>query len=97
MGIKFAREYNDIIDDFTQALHSIDECYSFLEMTPEDWNELDGEEQQECIKTLADDLFYGLGTEPKMRVGSCTVSHDREKHVIVIYHEGKLISVVYLV
>lgn len=29
MGIKFAREYNDIIDDFTQALHSIDECYAF--------------------------------------------------------------------
>ncbi|OXM83206.1 hypothetical protein [Paenibacillus rigui] len=97
MGIKFGREYNDIIDDFTQALHSIDECYTFLEMTNDEWNELEREEQQECMKTLADDLFYGLGTSPKMKVGGCTLSHDKEKHVIVIHHDGKLISVIYLV
>jgi len=97
MGVKFGREYPDIINDFTEALHSIDECYAFLEMTPEEWEELEGEEQQECIKTLADDLFYGLGSDPKMMIGNCTVSHDNEKHVIVISHNEKLISVIYLV
>ncbi|TDF92139.1 hypothetical protein [Paenibacillus piri] len=97
MGVKFGREYPDIINDFTDALHSIDECYSFLEMTPEEWNGLGREEQQECIKTLADDLFYGLGSDPKMLVGTCTISHDKDKHVIVIYHKEKLISVIYLV
>lgn len=97
MGIKFGREYPDIINDFTEALYSIDECYSFLEMSSEEWNELEREEQQECIKTLADDLFYGLGSDPKMYVGSCTITHDKDKHVIVIYHKEKLISVIYLV
>ncbi|NOU92039.1 hypothetical protein GC093_02150 [Paenibacillus sp. LMG 31456] len=97
MGIKFGREYPDIINDFTEALYSMDECYSFLEMTSEEWNELEPEEQQECIKTLADDIFYGLGSDPKMSVGKCTISHDKDKHVIVIYHGEKLISVIYLV
>ncbi|MCR8636071.1 MULTISPECIES: hypothetical protein [Paenibacillus] len=97
MGIKFGREYPDIINDFTEALYSMDECYSFLEMTSEEWNELEPEEQQECIKTLADDIFYGLGSDPKMIVGKCTISHDKDKHVIVIYHGEKLISVIYLV
>jgi hypothetical protein len=97
MGIKFGREYEDIIHDFTEALLSIDECYAFLEMTAEEWNELEPDEHRECIKTLADDVFYGLGKDPKMRVGSCTVSHEKEKHVIVIHHEETLINVIYLV
>ncbi|PZE20119.1 hypothetical protein [Paenibacillus xerothermodurans] len=97
MGIKFGREYPDIITDFTEALCSIDECYTFLEMTPKEWQGLEPDEQRECIKTLADDVFYGLGTEPRMRIGTCTINYDREKHVIVIHHEDKLINVVYLV
>lgn len=97
MGIKFGREYPDIISDFTEALLSIDECYSFLEMTAGEWEELEPEERRACIQTLADDLFYGLGTDPKIPVGRCTLSHDKEKHVIVIYHEETLINVIYLV
>jgi hypothetical protein len=97
MGIKFGREYPDIIKDFTEALCSIEECYTFLEMTAEDWSGLEPEEQRECVQTLADDVFYGLGSEPKMHVGNCSISYDKEKHVIVIYHEEKLINVIYLV
>jgi hypothetical protein len=97
MGIKFGREYPDIINDFTDALSSIEESYKFLEMTSGEWSTLEPLEQRECIKTLADDVFYGLGSEPRMQIGSCTISHDKEKHVIVIYHEDKLINVVYLV
>jgi hypothetical protein len=97
MGIKFGREYEDIIGDFTEALLSIEECYTFLEMTADEWSELELEERREYTQTLADDLFYGLGSDPRIRVGSCTLSHDKDKHVIVIYHEEKLINVIYLV
>jgi hypothetical protein len=97
MGIKFGREYEDIIHDFSEALLGIDECSTFLEMTAEQWNELELEERRECTQTMADDLFYGLGSNPRMLIGNCAISHDKDKHVIVIHHEETLINIIYLV
>jgi len=97
MGIKFGREYNDIIDDFTEALQSVERCHEFLEMSAEEWGGLEAEEQRECIKTLADDLFYGLGTESHMSIGGCTVTHDAKRHLIRIDHSDALTRVIHLV
>ncbi|MDQ1911015.1 hypothetical protein RAC89_11190 [Paenibacillus sp. GD4] len=97
MGIKFGREYNDIITDFTEALMGIEEPYSIFEMTPEEWADLNSEEQQECVKTLADDLFYGLGTDPRMNVGNCTISHDKKRHLILVNQGETLVRVIHLV
>jgi hypothetical protein len=97
MGIKFGREYNDIIEDFTEALKSVGELYSLFEMTPEEWADLDQGEQQECIKTLADDLFYGLGADPKMTIGECTISHDKKRHLILINQGEAVVRVIHLV
>lgn len=97
MGIKFGREYRDIIDDFTNALQEIEGCHEFLEMSVEDWGELNEGERKECIKTLADDLFYGLGTEAQMNVGDCTVTHDPKRHVIRIDQGEALTRVIHLV
>ncbi|TVY10866.1 hypothetical protein [Paenibacillus cremeus] len=97
MGIKFGREYSDIITDFTDALLSVEGCHDFLEMSEEDWSGLDDAEQKECIKTLADDLFYGLGTESPMTIGECTITHDAKRHLIRINHGDGLTQVIHLV
>ncbi|AFH66114.1 hypothetical protein ACVNS2_36115 [Paenibacillus caseinilyticus] len=97
MGIRFGREYNDIISDFTEALQGIDGCHEFLEMSAEDWNVMNSSERKECMKTLADDLFYGLGTESPMSVGGCTVTHDAKRHLIRIDHGEALTRVIHLV
>ncbi|MCZ8514555.1 hypothetical protein O9H85_19430 [Paenibacillus filicis] len=97
MGIKFGREYSDIISDFTDALQGIDGCYEFLEMTEDEWGGMDVSEQTECIKTLADDLFYGLGTESPMTIGECTVTHDAKRHLIRIDHGEGLTRVIHLI
>lgn len=97
MGIKFGREYTDIIADFTEALQSVGDLYAFFEMTPEEWADLEQSEQQECIKTLADDLFYGLGADPKMTIGECTISHDKKRHLIRIDQGEGIVRVIHLV
>lgn len=97
MGVKFAREYKDIIQDFTEALQAVKGCHDFLEMTAGDWGELEPEEREACMKTLADDLFYGLGTEGSMQVGDCVVTHDGKRHVIRLDCRDSFTRVIYLV
>ena len=37
---------------------------------------MEEDEQEECLRTLADDIFYGLGSAPVMHVGAGSVRHD---------------------
>ncbi|WP_159881942.1 hypothetical protein [Paenibacillus puerhi] len=97
MGIKFGREYKDIIGDFTEALQSVDGCHEFLEMEEGDWAELAPEDRTACMQTLADDLFYGLGTEPTMSVGDCQVTHDPKRHLIRVDRGDTFTRVIHLV
>lgn len=97
MGVKFGRPYGDIIHDFSEALGQIDDLYTCFEMTEDDWRELEPEERTECIRTLADDLFYGLGTEGSLTVGSGTVTHDAERHVLKVHTMPDITAIVYLV
>lgn len=97
MGVKFGRVYKDIIDDFSAALGQIGDLYTCFEMSENDWSELEEEERNECIRTLADDLFYGLGTEETLAVGSGTVTHDADRHVLKVHTEPDVVTVVYLV
>ncbi|KIL39996.1 hypothetical protein SD70_16600 [Gordoniibacillus kamchatkensis] len=97
MGVKFGRAYGDIIKDFSDALGQIDDLYTCFEMTEEGWQELEPAERTECIRTLADDLFYGLGTEEVLAVGSGTVSHDAERHVLKVHMLPDITAIVYLV
>ena len=43
MGIKFGREYKDIVTDFVRGIEMVDGFYELLEMNAEDWQELDAE------------------------------------------------------
>lgn len=97
MGIKYGREYKDIVTDFMRGIALVDGYYDLFEMSEEEWQELSAEEQEECLRTLADDIFYGLGSSPVMQVGVGTVRYDSANHVLKVHDGEKLVSVIYLV
>lgn len=97
MGVKFGREYEDIVKDLTAAIAQIDDCYQFFEMTQNDWDELNHKEQTECITTLADDVFFALGHSSDIQVGSGTLQYNSQKHVITVAHADNKVTIVNLV
>lgn len=94
MGVKHGRDYALILADLTEAMAQVSDCYIFFEMEPEDWERLAPEEQREVREALAEDLFYALGTEPVIAVGSAVVIYDNDTHRInVLVGEEELTSV----
>ncbi|MCL6458818.1 MAG: hypothetical protein K6T85_12495 [Gorillibacterium sp.] len=97
MGVKFAREYEDIIAELTKALEQLEPCYTLLDMEEQDWLGLAPEEQQECLRTLADDVFYGLGTEAVMELGQDVLSYEPDKHIIKVAYSNGVTQIVRLI
>ncbi|AZK48854.1 hypothetical protein [Paenibacillus lentus] len=94
MGVKHGRDYEYILADFTEAVGRIPDCYVFFEMEPAEWEGLTDEEKHEVLEALAEDLFFGLGSEPVIAVGSAVVIYDPEVHRInVLVGEEELTSV----
>ncbi len=58
LGVKFNREYKEIVTDLANAIGHIEDCHSTFEMNREDWEALQMQDRQEYIRTLADDLFF---------------------------------------
>ncbi|MEI7026385.1 hypothetical protein [Paenibacillus sp. y28] len=96
MGVKFGREYEDILKDLTAVLLKLEDCRDFLDMTEEEWAGLDEEERAGCVETMADDLFYALGTDKEIEIGQATITHDAANHVIKVM-DGGVVHVVRLV
>ncbi|MEX2460450.1 MAG: hypothetical protein WD469_04000 [Paenibacillaceae bacterium] len=98
VGVKFAREYETIIVDLVQAIGEMKGCAEFIGIDSEQWVELDEADRTECLRTLADDIFYGLGTEPILRLGDGIISYDIRNHTIQVkYDHNKIIRVIYLI
>ncbi|MDF2814461.1 MAG: hypothetical protein K0Q81_661 [Paenibacillus sp.] len=97
MGVKFGREYEDIVRELSDALIRMNNVHDSFEMSEEQWGQLEEEERSECIRTLADDLFYALGADPVMYIGSGKVIYDREHHIIKLAITDKELQLVYLV
>lgn len=97
MGVKFNREYKDISDDLTKAIETIADCYTFLEMNAEDWNELTADDRHECVRTLSDDVFYALGSSRTIHVGSGTIEYDAEKHLLKVSAAPSLVHIISLI
>jgi hypothetical protein len=98
VGVKFAREYETIIADLVHAIGEIEGSAELLEIDPEQWGELDEADRAECLRTLADDIFYGLGSETVLPFGDGLITHDPVKHTIQIkYAEDKIIRIVRLI
>jgi hypothetical protein len=97
MGVKFNREYQAIIHDLVQAIGLIQDCHDAFEMSAEEWIALEDAERIECVRTLADDMFYGLGQLPKLDIGSGRIEYDSVNHLIKVYPEPKVVHVVKLI
>ncbi|NLK22396.1 MAG: hypothetical protein GX308_10080 [Epulopiscium sp.] len=88
MGIKFNREYEDISNELGEAIYKIEGFYNFFDMGFIEFEALTKEEKVECAKTLADDIFYGLFAENKIKIGSGSVEYNKQEHIIIIKYEG---------
>jgi hypothetical protein len=98
VGVKFGREYETIITDLALAIGEMEGCSELLEMDDDQWAQLDDVERSECLRTLADDVFYGLGTEPVLPLGEGVITYDKNKHTIQVKYDGKkIIRLVHLI
>lgn len=97
MGVRHGREYEEILADLTAAIAGIEDSYRFFEMEQADWESLDPEEQQGIMESLADDVFYALGEEPELAVGSGMVIYRSKFHAIEVALPGKEARIVRLV
>ena len=86
MGIKYGRKYAAIIAEFSQALGPVEGICSFLEMDAGEWEAIGPEGRIDCIRTIADDLFYALGTEKEVSIGPARIVYDELHRRIRIYY-----------
>lgn len=64
-------------------------------MDPDEWQELPQESKLEVWEALAEDLFFALGNEPMIEVGSGVIIYDKDTHRInILVGEEDLASVV---
>ncbi|GAE09271.1 hypothetical protein JCM10914_5626 [Paenibacillus sp. JCM 10914] len=84
MGVKHGRDYGDILKELTEAVGRISDSYVFLRWILRTGTGWVDSEKNEVHEALAEDLFYALGTEPVITVGSGVVMHDQANHRIHI-------------
>ena len=96
MGLRFTREFKRIIEELTDSILKIDCFYQFFEMSKQEWLALTEEEQKECAKTLADDVFYALGMDPKVEISSGMVEFFKESNSIHVTSKGTVVGIVKL-
>lgn len=89
MGVKHAREYEEILADLTDAIHAIGDGYLFFDMEAADWEALSEPERKELMQTLADDVFFGLGENDVIEVGSGVITYRPKHHCIEVAVNGK--------
>jgi hypothetical protein len=96
MAITYTREYDHILDDLSRALETVPQFFEAFEMEAADWESLAKEERDICVRTLADDLFYVLGTEPSTEVGLGNAAYDSTHAVIKVTANEQLVHVIAL-
>lgn len=96
MAIAYSREYDHILDDLSRALSTVPQFYEAFEMETDDWESLTKDEQEICTRTLADDLFYVLGSESSAEVGLGSAEYDSSHGVIKVIANAQLVYVISL-
>ncbi|RKP50076.1 hypothetical protein D7Z26_19895 [Cohnella endophytica] len=96
MAISYSRSYDHILDDLSRALSTVPRFYEAFEMNDEDWAGLSNDERDVCTRTLADDLFYVLGTENTTEVGQGTAEYDSGHSIIKINADAQVVHVISL-
>ncbi|NLP46966.1 MAG: hypothetical protein GX347_08020 [Epulopiscium sp.] len=97
MGVKYGREYKDIIYDLQNALTKIVGIHSFFDMTDEEWNILSKKQRMNCLQTLADDIFFGLGEESIISIHNTKIIYYSDQHIIVVQNPNEINYVISLI
>ncbi|WP_028609518.1 hypothetical protein [Paenibacillus harenae] len=97
MGVRHAREYADILKDLTAAVGDIQESYTFFEMEREEWEALHEEDRHEVMEALADDVFFGLGEDPVIKVGQGVIAYNSKFHIIEVSQGDKVTQIIRLI
>ncbi len=96
MAIAYSRDYDRILDDLVNAISTVPQFYEAFEMDSSDWDSLSKDERDVCVRTLADDLFYVLGSEPSTDVGLGRAEYDASHSMIKVFAGSGLVHVVSL-
>lgn len=96
MGVKYGREYEDIITELVKALESLEGINEFFSMDDAEWTSLETDERMDCIKTLADDVIYALGDDKSFAVGKGHLVYDNEHHIIKVF-DGPKVTIINLI
>lgn len=96
MAIAYTREYDRILDDLSRAIATVPQFHDAFEMSAADWAELSPGERDVCVRTLADDLFYVLGSDPKTEVGRGSAEYDAVRAVIIVSAAPPLVHIIAL-
>ena len=94
MAIRYTREYDHILDDLSRAITTVPEFYDAFEMEASDWEALSEDEQSVCVRTLADDVFYALGADPEIPVGTGNATYDATHGIIKVTATSQLVHVI---
>lgn len=97
MGVKYLRKYTDIVEELTLGIMEIDKFYEIFEMSMKEWQSLTELEKKECAKTLADDIFYGLGEEPLHNLGTGSINYIQRDNSIEIINGNVVMKVISLI
>ena len=85
MGVKYNREYNDIVLDLIQKIYGIEDFQTVVELTKAEWDEIPKPDQLAILQTIGDDILFALGEEPVFEIGKGKLVYDAEKHCIDVY------------
>jgi hypothetical protein len=96
MALTYTREYDHILDDLSRAVTTVPQFFEAFEMDLADWESLSQDEQDICVRTLSDDLFYVLGTETTTPLGQGSAEFDDVHHVIKVIANSQLVHIISL-
>lgn len=96
VAIAYSRPYDRILDDLSRAIITVPQFYEAFEMNEADWDSLSKDEREVCVRTLADDLFYVLGSERSADVGLGSAEYDSGHAIIKITSDAHLVHVISL-
>ncbi len=97
MGVKYRREYQDIVEELGKALTELKGIHTFFEMQEEEWHSMkEDADQKAYMRTLADDIIYALGEDRRYPIGEGIVEYDEDKHILKVY-QGSQVVIIHLV
>lgn len=96
MSIRYTRDYAKILDDLSLAISTVPQFYETFEMDDGEWSGLADKEKAVCLRTLADDVFYALGSLNATEIGSGLAEYDSGRGIIKVTASTQLVHVVAL-